>query len=554
MLRYLRISNLAVISDLEIEFEPGLNLLTGETGSGKSIIVDSLALLLGVRASPEVIRTGAERAFVEGIFRIGASQELVNLLAGAGVDWPGEEILIRREVQRGGPSRAFVNDRLVTVSFLRELRPFCVDIHGQGDHQTLLFPAAHLQLIDAFAGAVPLREELNRVFRQYRQKRQELDDLIKSEAERLRLIDVYQFQIAEIEKARLQMGEDDALLMERKRLQNAERLQRLSAEAYRLVYEDDHCMLSLASEVGRRLEQLREVDGQATAAVEQLGQAKVALEEVAFFLRDYADGIEFSPSRLQRVEERLAEIDRLKRKYGPTVAEVLANQSQMALEFERLGSFEWHRTGLEKELQDLEETYTMLARQLTEQRKAAARTLETVVMAEMRELAMERGQFVVAFHSREMVPAEHGVESVEFLISTNPGEDVKPLAHVASGGELSRLMLAIKSVAAEQSGSLTLVFDEIDVGIGGRVAEQVGLRLKRLAGSHQVFCVTHQPQIARFAHAHYRVQKRIDGEQAAVLVERLGQRGRIEELARMLAGAEITDVSRKHARELLKAV
>lgn len=545
---------MALISDLEIEFGPALNLLTGETGSGKSIIVDSLTYLLGARASPEIIGSASDRAFIEGIFRSRASQGLVDLLTAAGVDWFGDEIIIRRELQRTSPSRAFVNDRLVTASFLRQVRPFLVDIYGQSDYQTLLSPSTHLELVDAYGGTMSLREQLNRVFRCFRDKCQERDNLITKQADHLRLVDVYQFQLAEIEKAQLKLGEDATLMQEKKRLQNMEKLRRLLGEAYGMVYEDDRSMLVLTGEVRRRLEQLQDLDPQFQIALDHLTQAKVSMEELAFLLRDYVDGIEFSPVRLQQIEERLAELDRLKRKYGPTLADVQVRQIEMLREFEQIGSFEEHLANLEKEIQDLKGEYDALAQDLSERRRDVAQRLEPLIMGEMRELAMERGKFVVLIHPVDTTPSEHGVERVEFLISTNPGEPVKPIGQVASGGELSRIMLAIKSIGAEQSEPLVLVFDEIDVGIGGRVAEQVGLRLKRLAATHQVFCVTHQPQIARFADAHYRVQKIVDGERTIISVEQLNHRGRVEELARMLAGVEITDLSRRHARELLKIV
>jgi DNA repair protein RecN (Recombination protein N) len=552
MLRYLRISNLAVISNIEMEFASGLNLLTGETGSGKSIIVDSLSFLLGSRVSADVIRGSAARGFVEGIFRVGESQGIADVLEGAGVDAAGEELFLRREINRSGPSRAFVNDRLVTVSFLRQMRSFLVDIHGQSDHHSLRVPSSHMDVLDAYAGALRCRREVEELYRRIRQKQEELNQLLSREAERVRMIDIYEYQLGEIDRAALLANEDEELQQERRRLQNAERLSQLVNDAYRLIYDDERSMLSLSSDVRRRLEQLLELDGRSAVAANQLQEAKVLLEEVAYFLREYLERMETSPLRLQQVMERLGEIDRLKRKYGPTIQDIFSQREQMESDLQRLKRSDELREGLAREVEDLRAEYARLSQSLSTLRRNAAPAFERGVVEQMRALAMEQGRFAVSFTGVDDLPAERGAERVEFLISVNPGEVVGPLGQVASGGELSRIVLAIKSVAAEQSGPLVLVFDEIDVGIGGRVAEQVGVRLKKLSESYQVFCVTHQPQIARFADAHYSVRKVLGRDETEVVVERLGQRTRIEELARMLAGSEVTDVSRRHARELLK--
>jgi len=490
---------------------------------------------------------------VEGVFQLEPNGELPECLSLAGIEVPAGEIIIRRELQRNGPTRAFVNDRLVTVSLLKDLRPQLIDIHGQGDHQSLLLPSAQLKVLDAMAGATEIRQQLNHVFHNYRQKKEELEDLLKTEAERWRLLDVCQFQMAEIERINPVSGEDEELERQRRLLQQAEKLARLTAEAYQRLYEADDSLLTVEAQVRRWILDLCQIDDRFEAVIEQLDRAKVALEESAFFLREYQDEVVCSPEKLQQVEDRLAELHRLKRKYGPGIAEVLENLQQMKRQLHQLTSTDEVRAGLEKELAVLESEYTHRAQLLTEKRTAAAKRLEQAVVREMKDLAMEHGRLVVALYPVKNLPAENGVERVEFLVSLNPGEDLKPLSRVASGGEMARLMLAIKSVAAAGAGAPSLVFDEIDVGIGGRVAERVGLRLKQLAQNHQVFCVTHQPQIARFADAHYRVDKQVSDGRTVVLVEELDRAGRINELARMMAGAHITDVTRRHARELIQA-
>lgn len=552
MLKYLRISNLAVIWEVAIECKPGLNLLTGETGSGKSIIVDALALLVGGRASQDMIGRSQSQAYVEGVFHLEPDGCLPECLERAGIEVPGGELIIRRELHRDGPTRAFVNDRLVTAALLRELRPYLIDIHGQGDHQTLVQPLAQLKLLDAMAGAVDIRQSLDQVCHRYRQTRRELEQLLQAATERWRLLDIYRYQIEEIERVNPRRGEDEELERQRRVLQQAEKLARLSSEAYQRLYESDDAMLTVEAQIRRWIQELCRIDDRLAVVVEQLDRARLFLEEAAFFLRQYQDEVVCSPEKLQQVEDRLASLQRLKRKYGPSLDQVLDSLQQMKQQVHQLSSTEAVQQELEDRLAALAAEYVHLAQILTDKRTAAARHLEQAVRQEMNELALEHGRLVVAIEPLQDVPAEHGAERVEFLVSFNPGEEPKPLGRVASGGEMARLMLAIKSVAAADSGAPSLVFDEIDAGIGGRVAERVGWRLKQLARQHQVFCVTHQPQIARFADAHFRVEKQVVGGRTVVRVEELDQRGRIDELARMMAGSHITDVTRQHARELLQ--
>lgn len=552
MLRFLKISNLAVIQSLEVEFDPGLNLLTGETGSGKSIIVDSVALLFGERAGAELVRGGEEKAYVEGIFRLEEGTPLDQVFQEAGIEPENDEIILRREVLASGKTRAFVNDRLVTLSFMRDLRPYLLDIHGQGESQTLLNPRSQLKALDAFAGTEALADQVRGLYEEYRSTKHALDQLVRNEAERLRMLDVLEFQIKEIEKVKPVRGEDEMLGRERSLLANAERILSLAQESYQAIYEGEDSILSKERKVRKRLQQLAEFDERAGALEEQLERARVGFEEVAYFLRDYVEGIQFSPERLQELDERLVDIERLKRKYGPTIDDVLAAYEEMKVKRREYSSGDELKDEWAAQLTRIESEYRRLAHQLGERRRAAAAKLERFITSEMQALAMEKARFGVRFEALDHGLAADGLETVEFMVAMNVGESLKALSKVASGGEVSRLMLAIRSVASRSTGPRTLVFDEIDVGVGGRAAESVGQRLKSLAETHQVLCVTHQPQIARFADAHFRVAKGVGAGRTHVTVEHLNERGRVEELARMLGGADITEITRRHARELLR--
>jgi DNA repair protein RecN (Recombination protein N) len=551
MLRFLRVANIAVIENVEVEFEPGLNLLTGETGSGKSLIVDAVTLLLGERAGADVLRSGEAKGYIEGVFRIEElPEDLRARFQEAGVE-VGEELIFRREITAAGRSRIFANDRLVTQALVRAVRPYLVDVYSQGEAPMALAAGTPLRLLDSFAQVEDMRRRVEELARAYRETERALEELARAEAERLRLLDIYQFQIREIERVRPVLGEDDELGRERALLANAERLFHLAQEAYAELYEAEDSVLRALSRICRRLEQLREVDERVGGSVELLERARICVEEVAYFLREYRDGIRFSPERLAEVEARLAELERVKRKYGPTLREVLETWASLKAKYEELSGADLRREQLEHRRRQLEEEYRRVAAELSQRRQQAARALERAVTAELRELAFERGRFQVVLQPVEEFPSPEGAERAEFLVAVNVGEEPRPVAKAASGGELSRLMLALKTVAARWRGPRTLIFDEIDAGIGGRVAEIVGERLRRLGERYQVLCVTHQPQIARFADAHYRVVKEAVGGRTRVRVERLSEAERIEELARMLGGREITETVRRHARELI---
>jgi DNA repair protein RecN (Recombination protein N) len=565
MLTLLNISNIALIDDLQIEFDPGLNLLTGETGSGKSIIVDALGVLIGARFQSDLIKTGASRASIEGLFSVKRNIQLEEILKSAGIDAePGDasEIIIRREVAAGGRNKIFINNQLATQSLLRELRPLLVDIHGQGDQQTLFDPNTHLELLDLFAGLLDLREKTADQFYHWVGIKRELDEQRKDDADRLQLIDILRFQIEELGRARLVVGEELGLEAEQRRLSNIEKLTALSTETFGIVYDDGDSALARVRQAARRIEELTQFEPKFSAYLEGLESARAVLEDLALALRDFGGGLEFSGARLEEVESRLAELGRLKRKYGGSVESALEHLARSEDRLKKIEGSDERERELRAELSSAKDAYLKLAVRLHEERLRASRRFEKAVVRDLKEVAMENARFEV----RVAAPSESdlsdesntggftasGIDRVEFYFSANLGEPVKPLAKVASGGEASRMMLVLKTVAGSTDFPRTIVFDEIDTGIGGRVSEAVGMKLKKLSATNQVMCVTHQSQIACFADNHLLVRKGAIRGRTAVTVERLDHQGRVEEIARMLTGSEITETARRHARELLK--
>ncbi|HEX5601507.1 MAG TPA: DNA repair protein RecN [Pyrinomonadaceae bacterium] len=551
MLQFLNISNIALIDDMQVEFESGLNLLTGETGSGKSIIVDALGVLIGGRFSSDLIKSGAERASIEGLFSVTPNPDLELLLENAGLEQTNE-LIIRRELSSTGRNKIFINNQLATQSLLRDLRPYLVDIHGQGEQQTLFNPETHLEILDAFAGNVGLRGEVAEAYGGWTAVRRELDSLRHDEAKKFQLVDTLKFQIAELERAQLSPGEDEKLEEERRRLANVEKLTTLCQSSYSRVYEDDGAAVTRVRQTLKEVEELAEYEPSFRDYLEGLETSRVLLEELSFSLRDFADRLEFSPTRLEEIEDRLAELSRLKRKYGGSIA---ASLEHLAISEDRLRQIETsdeRERELNVELAAAHERFLELARKLHKERVRAAKKFEQAVEKGIAEVAIDNARFQVQVNDSVDSAGQKGIDHTEFYFSANVGEEVKPLARVASGGEASRLMLVLKTVANGSQFPRTIVFDEIDTGIGGRVSEAVGIKLKKLAQTNQVLCVTHQPQIARFADSHLVVQKEALKGRTQVSVGRLDKAGRVEEIARMLTGAEITESARKHAKELLK--
>jgi DNA repair protein RecN (Recombination protein N) len=566
MLTFIKISNIALIDELNVEFDRGLNLLTGETGSGKSIIVDALGVLVGGRFTSDLLKAGRDRGFIEGLFSVARNRELERLLSDAGIeaDRIGDtEIIIRRELAANGRNKIFINNQLATQSLLRELQPFLVDIHGQGDQQTLFDTTTHLELLDAFASVAALKEEVAVCYKSWSSVKRELEAQSKEDAEKFQLIDILRFQIDELERARLLVGEDEQLEEERRRLNNVEKLTTLCAESFGLTYEDGDSAITRIRQTARRVEELAGYESRFREYLEGLETSRAMLEDLAFSLRDFADKLEFSPARLEEIENRLAELSRLKRKYGGSIETALEHLARSQDRLRQIERSDEREAQLRAELAAARAAYVERALKLHRERARAAKRFERAVEHDLAEVAMEHARF----QAQTAAPPDSeitgdngagsftasGIDRVEFYFSANVGEAIRPLAKVASGGEASRLMLVLKTVAGATEFPRTIVFDEIDSGIGGRVSEAVGVKLKKLSETNQVFCVTHQPQIARFADSHLLVRKEAIAGRTEISVDTLDRRGRVEEIARMLTGAQITETARRHARELLKS-
>ncbi|HXJ92278.1 MAG TPA: DNA repair protein RecN [Terriglobia bacterium] len=577
MLQEIHIQNYAVIESLRVDFHPGLNVLTGETGSGKSIVVDALALALGGRASPDVIRTGADRATVTVVFRTevrrGGNHRAGGLPWTSWLDRYGvggaadEEIMLRREIQAGGRSRLLVNDEPVTLATVKDLAPLLVEVHGQGEHAALLLREAQLDLLDAFARTGERLAEVGALHERRRELELEWTRLNQSEQERLQALDLLRFQVEELSAARLQPGEDERLESERAVLRNLEKVRSAAAAAHAALYEDEGSALSRLAAVERALDDLARYDRALESNRESLSSARAALDDLSRALGDYIAGLEVEPGRLEEVEDRLALLDRLKRKYGSTVDEMLAFAERARLELSRLERADERREEVRRSLEQAREAYAKAAGGLSHERRQSAGRLAREVHRELAQLGMEKARFEVRFEDasagaepepNSSAGGPKGIDRITFLVSSNPGEEVRPLDRVASGGELSRLMLALKTVIAGLTAggnpvSRTLVFDEVDAGIGGRVAECVGERLKRLSKQNQVLCVTHLPQIACFADHHYSVEKIERGGRTFAEVQYLpAERERAAELARMLSGRKVTEAVLEHAAAMLK--
>jgi len=554
----LAVENYAVIEKARVRFHPGLNLLTGETGSGKSIVVDALGLLLGGRASPEMVRTGAARARVSGIFEVAETPALAKLLEDAGIEIEDRELLVEREIQTGGKSRAFVGNRPATAALLKDLAVHLADIHGQHDQQQLFFPAVQCDMLDAFAGAGDLASQVSEAFRAWTRTTVELQELDRGAQEKLRLADLWSFQRKEIEVVSPQPGEDAELENERRVLRNVVRLQELAGGAYAALYEDPASASAQVGLIAKRLEELSRIDESAQEMLAQIQPAAIALQETAHSLRHYLGKLEADPARLDEVEDRLAALEKLKRKYGASVEQVLAFLEEVRTNLSAVETADDRRNALQKEVAAFAGAYETAAKQLSARRKEAAIQLGKRVEQELAALAMEktRIEIRVATNMDPMEWSERGVDTVAFLIAPNVGEELKPLDKIASGGELSRVALALKtciSPATRKNVSpRTLVFDEVDAGVGGSAAEAVGRRLKKLSSANQVICVTHLPQIAGFADHHYFVEKRSEQGRTIATIEELAPNARTREIGRMLSGERITQEALRHAEQLLK--
>jgi len=571
MLTFLKIRNIALIDSLEIEFGGGLNLLTGETGSGKSIIVDSLGALTGERVSSDLIKEDAESAQIEGLFSIRSEKdlsaifeesgiELLNAEAGASAKAKSAdqiaELVIRRELSSSGKNRVFLNDQLVTASLLKRLAPYLADIHGQGDQATLFDPASHLELLDEYANNAKLLDSVSTAYIAMQSVRRELTDLKKDEGEKLLLIDILKFQVGELERSNLQTSELAELEDEKRRLNNVEKLSALSTETFALLYDNDESTSATFDKAAKNIKELSEYDGRFREYADSIESARILIQDLSVATRGLLSTLQFSPERIEQIEQRLAEISRLSRKYGGTVETALEHLEQSKRRLENIEFSELRETELMRELAAKRDAYMKLAHEVSDVRDKAAKKFAKEVEKNLQPLALEKAVFEVRVESpaepSEYEQTANGIDRVEFYFSANVGESPKPLVKVASGGEASRLMLILKTTAKTAAGK-TAVFDEIDAGIGGRVSEAVGAKLKELAKTQQVLCVTHQPQVASQADKHFVVEKEFRSGKTIVSIRELDRQERIEEIARMLAGEKITDAARENARSMLAA-
>jgi DNA repair protein RecN (Recombination protein N) len=549
MMTDLIIKNFAIIDHLHVTFEQGFTVLTGETGAGKSIIIDAVNLLLGGRARGEVIRTDAESASVEAVFALPPQAPLRRRLSAAELPMD-DELVVRRILSRSGKNRAFVNGALVPVGQLRELIGDLVNIYGQHEHQTLQRPEMHLALLDEFAGLAAELSAYRLIYKDYSSLEGDLARFESALRERRQRIDYLSFVQQELVDSGLQEGEDDALEQERRLLQHAEKLTLASSGGYVSLYGNERSACEQVGAVADQLDDLRAIDPSLGGLSERLRESLYNLEDVALQLRDYGEKLEFEPHRQEQVEERLALLARLKRKYAPSLAELIAFKQRTEQELNDLSAGESRREDLQRQCEEKKRALDVAANALSHQRQQAANKLAAAVEAQLADLAMPLARFELRLSALSQ-PGADGGERGEFYLAANPGEQAQPLLKIASGGELSRIMLALRRCAPVGDDLISLIFDEVDAGIGGAAATAVGEKIRRTGRDLQVLCVTHLPQVAAFADHHYRVSKTTSGDRTTALVESLNDTEREREIARMLGGSHIGEQAQIHARELI---
>lgn len=544
MLKELRIKNLAIIDDLTIRFETGLNVLTGETGAGKSIIVDALGLALGERAQTDMIKTGETDASVEALFEVSGHP----LLEQMGIT-PEDEIILRRSISSAGKSRAYINDTIVNIQSLSEIGRSLVDMHGQHEHQSLLSTDNQRTLLDFYGKLQAKKAEVEIMFHEVQRLKKELSELRTNAKERAHRIDLLNFQISEIDTAALKPGEKEALENERSILSNLNRLNELTETAYAMLYESEGACIEKLSTVISKLKEMSSIDSGISETLGLLESAMPLLEDGAISLRGHKEKYDLDPNRLENIEERLETIKKLEKKYGENIDSILGYRDEAEKELASLGQADEKAEAVENQLKEKEEKLLKTATRLSEKRKKTADEISGAVEKILKELAFEKAGFRAEIKPSPL--SSSGIDTVEFLFSANPGETLKPLARVASGGELSRIMLALKNILADVDKIPVLIFDEVDAGIGGRTAESVSVKLKKLAKAHQVICITHLPQIASAADFHIMTEKFQKKDSTFIKIKALSEDERKTEIARMLSG-KITDVSLRHAGELLE--
>lgn len=551
MLLEISIKNFAIIEEISLNFEKGMTVLTGETGAGKSIIIDAMNMMLGSRATTDVIRHGAPKAEIEGLFAVESNRHLTALFEEQGLEWT-DELIIRREILQNGRSVSRINGQMVNLSVLKAVGQHLVDIHGQHDQEELMRPQLHITMLDEFGDAAffQTKAAYRQTFEDYKRLRKQVVELQRNQQENKARIEMLEFQIAEIEAAALEVEEDVRLEQERQRLLNHKMIADTLTNAYTMLDAEEFSSLANVRSAMNDLESIEEYDPSYKELSGQLAETFYALEDITKRLEDVVDGLEFDGNRLMQVESRLDLIHSITRKYGGQVKDVLEYLVQITKEYSLLTGSDLSSEELEKELKRLEKSLVSLAQDLSDQRHALAQALENEIQQELADLYMDKARFQVRFSKAKF--NREGNEAVEFYISTNPGEDFKPLVKVASGGELSRLMLAIKSAFSRKEGKTSIVFDEVDTGVSGRVAQAIAAKIHKIGQNGQVLAISHLPQVIAAADYQFYIEKISDAHSTVSTVRLLNREERIEEIAKMLAGEDLTEAARQQAEQLLK--
>src|SRR5579862_6670457 len=565
MLSSLSIKQYALIEELTVEFERGLNIITGETGAGKSIIIDALGLILGERADVSMIRKGAEKAIVEAVFSVDGKSPLKSIMEEQGIEW-SNELIIRRELSVKGQSRCFINDSPVTFAALKQIGDLLVDLHGQHEHQSLLRTETHIVMVDEFGGHEKLLAEYRVAYQRAQAILAAIDDLLAKESQLAERRDLYEFQLKEIDAVGPVALEDERLETDLKLMQNAEQLHALTDALYRMLYEGENAVHDQLIVARKQLDQLAAIDSTFEESIKETESAAAIVKELAKSVQDYNSRIEFSPERIEQIRTRLGALSLLKKKYGGSLEAVLAHRDKIQREAALAGNFEGEIAKLKKQFDAERAVCAEAAFRLSAKRKEAGKKIDKAVMEALAELGIAKARFetrivstkvdnddraIVREGKNALAADANGIDQVEFYIATNVGEDVKPLVKVASGGEISRVMLALKKILSKTAQVPLLVFDEIDVGISGRIAQAVGQSLKNLSRFHQVVTITHLPQIAGFADAHFAVEKSEDQKRVTTRMRKLSANERVNEVAKLMSGEKITEAALQGARELI---
>lgn len=563
MLKSFEVKDYALIEHITVEFGNGLNIITGETGAGKSILIDAMSLLLGERASTEVIRKGAQKSFVEGIFNVKGNKKVKSLLEENEIEF-SDELIIRREISLKGSNRCFINDTPVNLNLVKDIGNLLVDLHGQHEHQSLLRTETHIDYLDEFGDYEDMLQQYRKIYSELLRKESELKELQSKESSIKEKKDFYSFQMKEIDNISPEEDEEEKLIAELKILENSEKLAELTTEIYQLLYESDSSIQTALAKVKTLLQKLNEIDKSFSEVLNESETALAQVADISGFIRNYNSKINLDPEEVEEKRQRLGAINLLKKKYGGSVKSILEYRKKIGEEFEFAENFSGKINELSKDILELKKNAGNLARNLSKKREQAAKLVKKGIEETLKELGIQHPQFKtqilnkhnddesgVVADGKYFNSTSKGIDEVEFFISTNPGEDLKPLSKVASGGEVSRIMLSLKSTLAQNDKLPLLIFDEIDVGVSGRVAQKVGKALKSLSAFHQVISITHLPQIAGFADHHFSIEKVTRDNRVISSIKKLHESERITEIARLLSGEKITEASLNSARELI---